>query len=91
YQIWIRKIDKVSYSYVDYLAEEMTLKGFDPYGYEGGVWFYWAGDLNDDNIPDIIYKESTHYAGLGYVLLLSQPEGSKEIYKKIFIGGGSTC
>ena len=68
----------------------MTLKGFDPFGYEGGVSFYWTGDLNDDNIPDIIYKESTHYAGWTCVLLLSQLEG-KELFKRIIIGGGSTC
>jgi hypothetical protein len=71
YQVWIRKIDKVNYGFVDYLTQEMTLKGVDPYGYEGGVRFYWIGDLNDDNIPDIIYKESTHYAGWNCVLLLS--------------------
>lgn len=91
YQIWIRKIDIVNYEYVEYLAEEMTLNAFNIDSYEGGVRFYWAGDLNNDNIPDIIYKKSTHYAGWDYILLLSQPEGSKDIYKKIFIGGGSTC
>ncbi|HMU04733.1 MAG TPA: hypothetical protein PJ990_13965 [Saprospiraceae bacterium] len=91
YQIWIRKIDKGNFEFVNYLAEEMTLNAFNIDSYEGGVWFYWTGDLNNDNIPDIIYKKSTHYAGWDYVLLLSQPEGSKDIYKKVFIGGGSTC
>lgn len=86
YQVWIRKIDTKKHLSMDYLVEEMT------YEYNGlGLTLYWTGDLNDDNVPDIIYKTSNHHAGWGYVLLLSQPESSKELYKKIIIGGGSTC
>ena len=86
YKVWIRKIDKKTNLYSEYLIEEMT------YGYSGlGLTFYWTGDLNDDNIPDIIYKASNHHAGWTCFLLLSQPESSKDLYKKVIIGGGSTC
>ena len=91
YQVWIRKISKEKNKVVEFLLEDLSLNAFNIDSYEGGIWFYWAGDLNNDNVPDIIYKKSTHYAGWDYILLLSQPESSKDLYKKVIIGGGSTC
>lgn len=91
YQLWIRQHDQKSNTSRDFLVVEKDLNILNPNDFDNGVYIFWKGDLNDDNIPDLIIKEYYRYMGWAYYLLLSQPSNSKELYKKISIGGGVSC
>ncbi|HMS70211.1 MAG TPA: SH3 domain-containing protein [Saprospiraceae bacterium] len=91
YQLWIRQYDQKSNTSRDFLVIEKNLDILNPNDFDNGVYIFWSGDLNDDNIPDLIIKEYYRYMGWAYYLLLSEPSDSKELYKKIKVGGGTSC
>lgn len=89
YQVWLRISDGIEFN-----TDLLLFKGdIGEWGgsYDGGAWIYWIGDLNEDNIPDIIYKTSKTYKGWRYKLLLSDPSEKEIKYKTISVGGGSPC
>lgn len=87
----IENYELVIDSYKDKVGQtirKMDLFAFPSGGFEGGVYIHWIGDLNGDNLLDMLVGISEHYAGAMLSLFLSD-NNSKQLFKEHIAGGCS--
>jgi hypothetical protein len=68
----------------------MDIPSFSSGGFEGGIYLYWIGDLNGDNRLDMLVGTSTHLAGIGLSLFLSD-KSDNQLFIENKVGSCSSC
>ena len=69
---------------------KMDIPSFSSGGFEGGIYLYWIGDLNGDNRLDMLVGTSTHLAGIGLSLFLSD-KSDNQLFIENKVGSCSSC